>query len=304
MQRILQLGLQLLQRLQGEQQRQGAPLRPCIRVALALADFVDRGWGGPQGTSAGGRDITGFFTKQQKRERHGGSLGPPGAPGVSDASGPPATVAPTTAPGEPAALTPSGAPEGPSPQQEAQGPLTLLAVGDDPQEEAEGPPPRAQEEQEGPPEMQAPPVSPPPGALWREERCISVSSQASGGGDSDEDVKVLEIINVCDEAETLLNSGVHTPEINRREKTREKIDLNKKPAARRIPKPMRSPAAAATTAAAAATAATVAAARAAAQQQRGTSSIQRRAAPLPESGQLKIDIFLPRKRHQTLNPKP
>ncbi|OEH80454.1 hypothetical protein cyc_03165 [Cyclospora cayetanensis] len=196
-QQIWQLGMQQLTRLQQEQQQRGVPLQPCLRVALALGDFVERK-AGVQGTERG---IVEFFDKQPKRE---------GLRGQSEgtAEGLEGTLTFATA-GDATDIAIAASQETPEGQGPSRPPLTS-PIRSAKSARKFGGSSRAGKETVKLLEDQDAPAECPilgntaleaalEGPLSQEERCISVSSQLSEGARSEEEVEVLEVIDVSED---------------------------------------------------------------------------------------------------------
>ncbi|KAL8440911.1 hypothetical protein Emag_007621 [Eimeria magna] len=254
---ILQLATQLLTRLVAEQQKQGAPLQPCLRVALALGDFADRG-------DREDGDISGFFAPRQKRGAQERLGGPPDG----DAK-------PETGP----ALTHEGTPEEPAtsapPQQveleEASAGAGFLNTVEG-QDNAGSPGAPPQHKKEGAPHKEGRDGGP----HWKGDRCISLSSEFSGHSDSEEEAEILEIIDISREK----GRGVDTLETQRdgekAAKQKGEGDREKSPPRPRVHQPS----------------AAAAAAGAAAKKRGRRRSSSRKSAKTPEGGQLRLDAFL------------
>ncbi|KAL8271344.1 hypothetical protein Esti_004678 [Eimeria stiedai] len=189
---ILQLATQLLTRLVAEQQKQGAPLKPCLRVALALGDFADRG-------DRENGDISGFFTARQKR----GALERLGAPPEGDAKpdAGPALVHEETPQEDTIPAPPQGA------EHEAASAGEASSISVEGQDNGGSPRAPARHRDGGAPHKD----SRDEGPHWKGDKCISVSSEFPESNDSEEEAEVVEIIDVSRET----GRGVRTPETQR-----------------------------------------------------------------------------------------
>ncbi|KAL8451701.1 hypothetical protein Emed_001863 [Eimeria media] len=225
---ILQLATQLLTRLVAEQQKQGAPLKPCLRVALALGDFADRG-------DREDGDISGFFAPRQKRGAPEKLGGPPDGEAKSEAE--PAVVVTSQE------QSTSAQPQQAELEEASAGAVVSNSVEGQDNADSPGAPP-LRHKNEGAPHKEDRDGDP----HWKEDRCISLSSEFSGNSDSEEEAEILEIIDVSREK----GRGVDTPEMQRdgEKATKQKGEVDRE---RSPPRPkVHQPSAAAAAAAAAA----------------------------------------------------
>ncbi|CDJ57254.1 GI15578, related [Eimeria maxima] len=226
---LLYLAQQQLKRLLQEQQMRGAPLQPCLRIALALGDFIEAlpsgaPQGAPRGARGGPHDIARFFNQTPKRESTGGPQGSPlrapkGAPQGSPLRAPKGATkgsplrAPKGAPQGSPRKTPQGAPKGSplrapkgapqeSPQGAPQGAPEEVSVDEDEPHILDGGPPGAPhndiKEGEGAPaieeDMGAPGASGGPLGPQEEEKDLNERGPPKEGTESgvqEEEVEVL-----------------------------------------------------------------------------------------------------------------
>ncbi|KAL8425862.1 hypothetical protein ACSSS7_008300 [Eimeria intestinalis] len=261
---ILHLANQLLMRLVAEQQKHGAPLKPCLRVALALGDFADRG-------EHEDGDISGFFAPRQKR----GTSERRGAPPEGDA-GPEARHAlghEETSQGQLIPAPPQQA-ESEQPSTEA---VSSIAVERQDNYGSSRAPDRHRGEGCSPHNDRRD-----GGPHGKGDRCISVSSELSDDDESGEEAEILEIIDVSRHG----GRGVRTPPETQREgeksiKQRGEGDREKSPAILKVQEPSAGGTGTST-------------------KKRGRRrSISRKSRKTPEGGQLRIDAFLGKRQKKS-----